>query len=62
MCEGGIEIALELSQSDLADLTGSARETVNRVLGDLRDDGLVSLPAGTRIIVRDLEGLLRLQA
>ncbi|HET8984452.1 MAG TPA: helix-turn-helix domain-containing protein, partial [Trueperaceae bacterium] len=40
---------------DLADLTGSSRVTITRILGELRNDGALS---GTRgVYVADLDGL-----
>ena len=40
--EGGVmRIDLRLTQDDLASLSGTTRETVNRVLASLRDDGLI---------------------
>jgi CRP/FNR family transcriptional regulator len=34
-------IGLHLTQDDLASLSGTTRETVNRVLSNLRDQGLI---------------------
>ena len=36
-----IRIDLHLTQDDLASLSGTTRETVNRVLANLRDQGLI---------------------
>jgi len=52
----GIELALQLTQSDLASLVGATRERVNKVLGAFRDQELIELDA-ERIIVRDRRGL-----
>jgi CRP/FNR family transcriptional regulator, cyclic AMP receptor protein len=38
---GAIRIDLHLTQDDLASLSGTTRETVNRVLANLRDQGLI---------------------
>jgi CRP/FNR family cyclic AMP-dependent transcriptional regulator len=38
---GATRIDLHLTQDDLASLAGTTRETVNRVLGGLRDQGLI---------------------
>jgi CRP/FNR family transcriptional regulator, cyclic AMP receptor protein len=38
---GAIRIDLHLTQDDLASLSGTTRETVNRVLSNLRDQGLI---------------------
>jgi CRP/FNR family transcriptional regulator len=39
--DGAIRIDLHLTQDDLASLSGTTRETVNRVLAGLRDQGLI---------------------
>ena len=42
VAEGGvIRIALHLTQDNLASLSGTTRETVNRVLANLRDQGFI---------------------
>lgn len=52
---GGIKLPLALTHEDLADLTGSSRVTITRILGELRNDGALS---GTRgVYVADLDGL-----
>jgi CRP/FNR family transcriptional regulator, cyclic AMP receptor protein len=38
---GAVRIDLHLTQDDLASLSGTTRETVNRVLAGLRDQGLI---------------------
>lgn len=40
---GATRIDLHLTQDDLASLAGTTRETVNRVLGGLRDQGLIQV-------------------
>jgi len=47
---------MSLSQEELGLLCGLARQTVNTVLGELEQRGLVSLEFG-RIEVRDADGL-----
>lgn len=55
--EGGIKLPLALTHEDLADLTGSSRVTITRILGELRAEGVLS---GTRgVYVANLEGLER---
>jgi len=44
----GIELDIDLTQSELAALVGTTRESMNRILGAFRDQGLVSL-RGARI-------------
>jgi CRP/FNR family transcriptional regulator len=51
----GIKLPLALTHEDLADLTGSSRVTITRILGELRNDGALS---GTRgVYVANLKGL-----
>lgn len=57
---GGVLIRLRLNQGDLGNLVGLARETVNIVLQDFRQRGLIEME-GRRIRVTDQEGL-RLQS
>ncbi len=50
-----IKLPLALTHEDLADLTGSSRVTITRILGELRNEGALS---GTRgVYVADLKGL-----
>lgn len=48
--------AVHLSQSQLGVLVGCSRQTVNRLLGDLRDEGIIELGRNT-VRVRDRERL-----
>jgi CRP/FNR family transcriptional regulator, cyclic AMP receptor protein len=50
--------SIPLTQDDLASLAGTTRQTVNRVLGQAQEDGLVRLSRG-RITVADLPELAR---
>ena len=51
----GVKLPLALTHEDLADLTGSSRVTITRILGELRNDGALS---GTRgVYVADPKGL-----
>jgi CRP/FNR family cyclic AMP-dependent transcriptional regulator len=54
----GMEIALQLTQSDLATLVGATRERVNKVLGAFRDQDLIQLDV-ERIVIRDRRGVKR---
>lgn len=54
----GMEITLQITQSDLASLVGATRERVNKVLAAFRHQGLIELDA-ERITVRDRRGLKR---
>ena len=53
----GIKLPLALTHEDLADLTGSSRVTITRILGELRNEGALS---GTRgVYLADVRGLER---
>jgi CRP/FNR family transcriptional regulator, cyclic AMP receptor protein len=52
----GVRIDVRLTQDDLASLSGTTRETVNRVLASLRDQGLIRV-ARARVSVLDLRQL-----
>ena len=53
--QDGIKLPLALTHEDLADLTGSSRVTITRILGELRNEGALS---GTRgVYVANLDGL-----
>jgi len=54
----GIEIELPLTQSDLATLVGSTRQTVNVALGQLEKEGLLT-HRHRHFLLGDLEGLRR---
>ncbi|MCB0001217.1 MAG: Crp/Fnr family transcriptional regulator [Anaerolineae bacterium] len=56
--DGGIRIDLSLTQGELATWVVASRERVNKVLGLLRDRGLINLD-GKSIIILDLDGLRR---
>ena len=55
---GGLEVAVQLTQSDLASLVGATRERVNKVLGAFRDQGLIELDVD-KLVIRDRRGLRR---
>ena len=59
--EGGIpagEIVIEATQSELAELAGSSRESASRFLADLERAGVVTTGRG-RVVVHDPEALRR---
>jgi CRP/FNR family transcriptional regulator len=56
---GGVRIDADLTQDTLASLTGTTRETVNRLLSDLRDRGIVRSDRA-RLIITQVEELRRL--
>lgn len=53
---GGLRVALPLSQDELAGWTGASREAVSKALRTLRDRGLIET-GRRRVIIHDLEGL-----
>lgn len=57
-CADGIEVALPLTQSELAEWIGTSRETAAKVLHRLRSAGLVET-SRRRLVVQDLDGLRR---
>lgn len=54
--EDGIHISVPLTNQDLANYCGTARESVSRMLGELRDDKIISIDR-KRIIIHDLQFL-----
>ena len=54
----GIELDLHLTQAKLATWVAATRESVNKVLGTFRDQGLIAVE-GQKITILDLEGLER---
>jgi CRP-like cAMP-binding protein len=56
--DGGVEIALSVSQATLAGLVGATRESVNRALSILAADGRVQVVKG-RFRIADLASLRR---
>ena len=59
--DGAIEIALPLSQEELASLAGTSRSTVTRALGKWRQRGLIRTSQHQRhIVIADVTGLKQL--
>ena len=56
--DGGIEIDVPITQSELATLVGSTRQSVNASLGELTDKGLLR-KQGRHLVVNKLEELRR---
>lgn len=50
--------SIPLTQDDLATMAGTTRQTVNRVLGQAQDEGLLTLSRG-RIVITDPDGVAR---
>ncbi len=51
--DDGIHINVPITNQDLANYCGTARESVSRMLGELRDEGIISINK-KRIIIHDL--------
>jgi CRP/FNR family cyclic AMP-dependent transcriptional regulator len=58
--DGGTQISLRLTQTDLAELVGASRERVNQVMVDFRQKGLLSVDSGHRVLVHRAQELARL--
>jgi len=54
--EDGIYINVPITNQDLANYCGTARESVSRMLGELRDEGILSIDR-KRIIIHNLQFL-----
>lgn len=52
----GVRLGIQLSHQDLANVIGSTRETVTVVLGEMQQEGLLSI-GRRRIIITDIEKL-----
>jgi CRP-like cAMP-binding protein len=59
---GALRINLTLTQSELASLTGTTRESVNKALNAFRRQGLIALTAHGAITLLDPDGLRRLSS
>jgi len=55
--DGGIRLRTNLTQGDLAAMVGCTRQSVNKLLGQFTDDGLIRLDR-EGIVVTNVEGLL----
>ncbi|QGG55078.1 Crp/Fnr family transcriptional regulator [Paenibacillus sp. B01] len=55
----GLEIGLRLTNAELAEFIGTTRESVNRMLASMKDEGIVSVKGGL-ITIADLPALRRL--
>ena len=56
--DGSIRLDGPLTQSDLAAMIGATRQSVNKLLGEFVDDGLLRLDRET-IVIPDLDALVR---
>lgn len=56
--DGMIELKLELSRQDLANMIGTARETVSRALSQFKKEGAIEI-SGKKIVVKNMKKLKR---
>ncbi len=56
--DGSIRLDAPLTQSDVASMIGATRQSVNKLLGEFVDDGLLRMDRET-IVIPDLDALLR---
>jgi CRP/FNR family cyclic AMP-dependent transcriptional regulator len=57
--DGGVQIPLRLTQSDLAELVGASRERVNQVMVEFRSKNLLAVDSTHRIQVQKPQELAR---
>lgn len=55
-CKDGILLDVQVNHTELADMIGSTRENVNRLLNSWKKEGIISVTDG-RIVVHDLDAL-----
>jgi CRP-like cAMP-binding protein len=55
--DGSVRLRTNLTQADLASMVGCTRQSVNKLLGQFTDDGLVRLERDA-IVLTDLDGLV----
>ncbi|MCG9970796.1 Crp/Fnr family transcriptional regulator [Christiangramia crocea] len=51
--------SISLTRADLAGYVGTVKETVNRLLSELREEKIIST-SGSRIVIRDMDKLIRI--
>lgn len=56
----GEEMMLPLSRQQMGDLLGLAIETVSRIMTRLKSEGIIALPGGRRLVVKDTARLARM--
>lgn len=59
---GGLEVELPMAKKDIASLLDTTPESFSRQLRRLNDSGLVSVGAGRRLVVSDVDALMELSA
>ncbi len=55
----GMEVEINMSRQDLANLVGTARENIVRILKEFKNEGILRT-RGTKIFIQDINPLLRL--
>lgn len=55
----GMAVEINMSRDDLARLVGTARENIIRIIGDFKEEGILSTN-GRRIIITDINKLLKI--
>lgn len=55
----GIRVRVKLSQQELGDMVGATRESVNKLLGDWKQAGLLHQEEG-RVVITDVDALRRM--
>ncbi|OYN78995.1 hypothetical protein CG716_14160 [Mycolicibacterium sphagni] len=56
--DGSVQVDHDLTQDEIAQLVGSSRETVNKVLSDFANQGWIKL-SGKGLLIADTERVLR---
>ena len=57
--DGGTQISIVLTQSDIADLVGASRKRVNQTMVSFKEQGLIDTDTNGRIAIKDSDGLAR---
>lgn len=55
--KAGMPVEINMSREDLANLVGTARETIVRILGEFKDKGIL-MTQGRKIIIQDVKQLI----
>jgi CRP-like cAMP-binding protein len=58
-CDAGIELGIPLTQAELGGLVGAKEDTVQKALRALAAGELIAVPARRRVVITDVEGLVR---
>lgn len=59
LCKDGIRLDIKLTNTDMADMIGTSRESVNRMLSAMKDEGSIDIVNG-KMIIRRLDDLRRM--